>query len=198
MGLGAKTIGTSAECVPTEDFEHVGFSAVGEVYAHGHRWGKGGRGGELERLREGDVAAMVVDFDKRRVTWYRNEHPVAYYEPYKAVEGYPSFVMGGEGGGEGGEGVDFVGHKDYSVTLVTLQAIPHGLKGGGGGLIGAEVMMWDKRAKSQSTLVSNGLLTAKSAATDGYAAARTSAAFSYGEPFFEVCHAPLVALKDNR
>jgi len=51
----------------------------------------------LEKIREGDEVIMVVDFADRSVVWYRNGHPVGYFEGFEGAALYPAVVMGHRG-----------------------------------------------------------------------------------------------------
>eukprot|EP00961_Rhodomonas_salina_P288712 3901804-Rhodomonas_salina.2 len=142
VGMAKENINYNSDAIPPDDYNCHGYTTIGEIYAAG-RLVKSG----LEKIRQGDVMIMVVDFSDRSIVWYKNDCPVGrarlvasrtthliarllagFYEGFEGTNLYPCVVLG---------------HKGYKVSITRALSVPH------------PIMKWDSAGKADGiTLVS--------------------------------------------
>jgi YD repeat-containing protein len=161
IGMGKENVHYNADAIPPDDYNCHGYSTVGEIYVCGKLIESG-----LEKLHKGDLVTMVVHFDTRSIVWYRNRHPVGFYEGFEGTALYPCLVFGFRG---------------YQASIVRAETLPH------------QIMKWlvdDRDAKikddEKRVMISNRNFTARSNAPTGYTTVRTSGYFDIDNPYFEV------------
>jgi hypothetical protein len=154
IGIGKENVAYNTDAIPPDDYNNHGYTTVGEVYSAGRLLETG-----KEKMREGDIVAMVVDFSTRAITWFRNDHPVGFIEGFEGTSLYPMIVMG---------------YKGYQMTIVPLEFPPH------------SIMKWDPNGKKDLVELEKRDFVAKSNCPTGYATVRTSSFFDRGKPYFEM------------
>ena len=159
IGMGKENFHYNADAIPPDDYNCHGYTTVGEIYVCGKLIES-----SLEKLHEGDLVTMVVHFDDRSIVWYRNRHPVGFYEGFEGTSLYPCLVFG---------------YKGYQASIVRASQLPHA------------IMKWmpDEGADAaleKRVILSNRNFTARSNSETGYTTVRTSDYFDIDNPYFEV------------
>lgn len=105
LGIANENVAYNTDAIPPDDYNNHGYTTVGEIYSAGRLLGA-----SKEKMREGDVMIMVVDFATRSIVWYRNDHPVGFIEGFEGTSLYPMIVMG---------------YKGYQISIVPVEVPPH-------------------------------------------------------------------------